>query len=188
MIGYVAKNTRDGKAGLDGFILSLAFTLGFSGVFATIGGLVGFIGGLLSMGSRFWLLVVGAVLVLAGMHYLRLIRFKIPMPVSLDVTKVKFGGVFGALVIGVLMGLAMSPCATPVIAIILTYTASMASPVFGIAMLFAYSLGHGVLLMIAGTSAGFILETKLLKERRQIIEYASGVLFIILGIYFLWSA
>jgi cytochrome c biogenesis protein CcdA len=63
-------------------------------------------------------------------------------------------GMWGAVVLGALIGTVMSPCATPALAAALAIAGSGAafgvSMAWGAALLLAYGLGHSVLLLIAG--------------------------------------
>jgi cytochrome c-type biogenesis protein len=67
-------------------------------------------------------------------------------------------GVPGALLLGALLGTVMSPCATPplVAALVLAGSGAItdASPWQGAALLSAYGLGHGALLLVAGALPG----------------------------------
>jgi len=189
VIGYVARNTEGSHAaGRQGFILSLLFVLGFSVTFAVIGAFASYLGGLLSLSNRTWYFIVGAVLILAGLHFMQVIRLQLALPVNFTADNIKFKGGFGAFLLGILLGLILSPCATPVVAVILTYVASKGSVFLGSALLFIYSLAHGLPLMAAGTSTGFISKTALLQQRRELIEIISGAIFIALGFYFIWLA
>ena len=189
IIGYVAKNTEGRPAaGREGFLLSVLFVLGFSTTFAIIGAFASYLGGLFSVTNRTWFFVVGAVMLLAGLNYLRVFNFQLSLPVKLTADSVKFKGGFGAFVLGILLGVILSPCATPVVAVILTYVASKGSIVLGAALLFTYSLAHGLPLLAAGTSAGFITKISFLQQRRELVEMISGAIFVALGLYFFWIA
>jgi len=52
---------------------------------------------------------------------------------------------------GIISGTVASPCLTPPVAILLTLVAKRGNPALGIAALFAFALGMGVLLMVIGT-------------------------------------
>ncbi len=189
VIGYVAKNTEGSKvAGREGLLLSLLFVLGFSSTFAIIGAFASYLGGLVSLTNRTWYFVVGAVLIFVGLHFMQIIKLRLALPVKLTANSVKFKGGLGAFILGILLGLILSPCATPVVAVILTYVASKGNLWLGSALLFTYSLAHGLPLMAAGTSTGFITKTSFLQKKRELVEAISGGVFILLGLYFFWLA
>lgn len=189
VIGYVAKNTEGSTAsGRQGLLLSILFVLGFSTTFAVIGAFASYLGGLFSIANRTWFFVVGAVMILAGLNFMRVLRFQLALPVKLTAESIRFKGGLGAFVLGIMLGIILSPCATPVVAVILTYVASKGNVFLGSALLFTYSLAHGLPLMAAGTSAGFITKTSFLQQRRELVEMMSGALFVALGLYFFWIA
>jgi len=55
-----------------------------------------------------------------------------------------FGGIFS------------SPCATPVLIVLLGIVARSGNVAWGILLLLLYSIGHSFLVLIAGTSIGFV--------------------------------
>lgn len=189
IMGYVAKNTQGSRSsGREGFILSLLFVLGFSSTFAIIGAFASYLGGLASLSNRTWYYIVGAVFIVFGLHFMRVLRLNLSLPVNLTADSIKFRGLPGSFILGILVGLILSPCATPVVAVILTYVASKGNAVLGGALLFTYSIAHGLPLMAAGTSTGFINKTALLQKHRNLVEIISGAIFVLLGLYFLSQA
>lgn len=189
LIGYVAKNSEGlPSSGRQGLTLSIFFVIGFSIMFAIIGAFISYLGGLFSIANHTWYYIVGAVMIVAGLSFMKILKLRLTPSVSLSANKIPFKGGFGALILGILLGTIPSPCAAPVVGIILTYVAAKGSTLLGAALLFTYSLGRGIPLMAAGTSTGFISKTQVLQRHRDTIEMASGALFVILGLYFLWSA
>lgn len=65
-------------------------------------------------------------------------------------------GYIGALTAGILGGVFSSPCATPVLVALLGIVAQSGNVAWGILLLLLYSIGHGVLVLVAGTSIGFV--------------------------------
>ena len=75
------------------------------------------------------------------------------------------------------------------LAAILTYVMSKEGAlVYGAALLFVYSLGRGVPIVLAGTFAGALKQMQSLGRWSTVIERASGVIIICVGLYFLWIA
>lgn len=71
---------------------------------------------------------------------------------------------FGVFTLGVLGGILSSPCATPIFGAIISIAASSDNIFLSISMLLLYSLGHSILMIIGGTSLGF-LEKIVLSEK-----------------------
>jgi cytochrome c-type biogenesis protein len=97
-------------------------------------------------------------------------------------------GIPGALALGLVSGLVASQCATPVLAAILTYVMAKGALLYGATLLFVYALGRGVPVVLAGTFTGVLKGFQKLGRWSEIIEKASGVIVIGVGLYFLWLA
>ena len=97
-------------------------------------------------------------------------------------------GLLGALALGLLFGLVSTPCAVPILAVLLAFAAEKGNVLFGGALLFIYALGHSVLILIAGTSMGAarrMIESKGLKKASRGLQKAAGVIIILVGAYLL---
>jgi cytochrome c-type biogenesis protein len=98
-------------------------------------------------------------------------------------------GLIGALILGALFGLVLSPCASPVLAVILTLAAVKGEVAYGSTLLFAYALGQGTLILVAGTFTGVIesyLQSKSAKVGAMIQKAAGGLIFFA-GCYILFQ-
>jgi cytochrome c-type biogenesis protein len=166
-----------------GFALSLLFVLGMASVYTGLGFVAGGIGSALKF-NRGWYYLAALVSLVMGAKLVGWLEFELPAPIRLR--RPEIGGLAGTLLLGIVYGLASSPCATPLLAVILTVSASQQSPVFGGALLFAYAFGHGSLLLVAGTATSFV--KRALARRPEVIEASGklgGALFLALGLYFL---
>lgn len=64
-------------------------------------------------------------------------------------------GISGACLLGAISGLVSIPCATPILVVVMAHVASSgASFVYGVILLLADALGHSVLILLVGSSAG----------------------------------
>lgn len=103
-------------------------------------------------------------------------------------TKRGYGGAFLA---GVLGGVFSSPCATPVLVVLLAFVAVQDSILWGVLLLLMYSIGHGVLTVVAGTSVGFA--QRLSQDKRYgrlgtVLNIVLGALVLLLGFYMFYLA
>ncbi|MCU0641563.1 MAG: cytochrome c biogenesis protein CcdA [Candidatus Margulisbacteria bacterium] len=182
IIGYVG-GYADGDVKKSA-LFSALFALGLAITFTVLGAIAALTGELLGAVGPYWKYVLAAVAVLVGLQLLGVITLNVP---TTGVARIKQRGLFGALFLGLLFGVASSPCATPILAVILAYVAANRHPGYGISLLFVYSLGYMVTIFAVGTFAG--TATALLRSagfRRAInwLQKASGLLFIAAGIYF----
>jgi cytochrome c biogenesis protein CcdA len=101
---------------------------------------------------------------------------------------VKKRGSLGAFLLGLLFGVVSTPCAVPILAVLLAFVAKKGNVIYGGFLLFVYALGHSALVLVAGTSVGAakgLLESKGLRRTHGIIQKIAGVLIIAIGLYFL---
>ena len=88
-----------------------------------------------------------------------------------------------ALLLGGLFGLIASPCATPILAVILSAAAAKGHPLAGGVLLFAYAVGHGLPLLVLGLFAGAASGLRRIGERMEQIQRASGWLLVAVAFY-----
>ncbi len=135
---------------------TLAFVLGLSLAFTGMGLAVGLAGTLFLPVGGFWqgLLIVLALLagfsLLTGRALPGIGGGQCAQPATLP-----WKGALGAFSSGALSGLVFAPCATPVMVGILALIGNQHDVLFGTLLMFLYSLGHGALLLAAGSSVGF---------------------------------
>jgi thiol:disulfide interchange protein DsbD len=90
------------------------------------------------------------------------------------------GSFITAFFLGAISGTVTSPCLTPALAVLLGYVAKIGNPITGFLMLFAFSLGMGMLLILVGTFSGML--HVLPSAGNWMIEVKKIFGFLILGI------
>lgn len=135
------------------FRYSLAFVLGLSLTFTAFGAAAGLLGTMFGTFGGGWYVVAGMVALVMGGEMMGL--YEIHLPIKRDF-KPKQGGIVGAFLLGLFFGVVSSPCATPVLVVILTYVATKGQILYGTGLLFTYALGHCLLMLLAGTFTGFV--------------------------------
>jgi cytochrome c-type biogenesis protein len=100
----------------------------------------------------------------------------------------ELSGFFGAFVLGVLFGLVASPCAVPILTLILALIASKGQVAYGTFLMFVYALGHGLPLVVLGVAASAVTNLGRLTKYSAIIQKVGGLLLIGVGIYLIWRA
>ena len=183
MIGYVAGQEKRSVA--RSFLLSLTFAFGLTIMFGLIWFGVWSASSLIS--AEYWKYVAAAVCFLMGLHLLGVLHLTIPTPAGLQPKK---KGFVGALLLGLLFGLISLPCAGPVLGALIVVT-PMYGAAFGIMLLVAYSLGHCGLVLVGGTSIGFVqrlADSKGWTAGTDILRRIAGVLIILVGLWALFFA
>ncbi|MDH4164111.1 MAG: cytochrome c biogenesis protein CcdA [Nitrospirota bacterium] len=182
IIGYVGGYSDGDKK--KAAIYSLVFILGLSITFTVLGAAASAMGAFLSFAGR-WL--YGGLALLAVVMGLQLMGIvDIPLPFQ-KTHQIKTRGLWGAFLLGLLTGTVSSPCATPVLAVILAYVSTQGDILYGGSLLFVYAVGHCALIFMAGLSVG--LTEQLVRSRgvRSFSLYAkrfSGAVLVATGSYF----
>ena len=100
-------------------------------------------------------------------------------------------GAWGAFLAGLLAGIFSAHCAAPVIVALLAIVIERGQILFGIILLLFFSVGHGILSVVAGTSVGLVQKiTASAKYERasRIIKIALGVIIMLVALWLLWEA
>lgn len=98
--------------------------------------------------------------------------------------KVSKRGYTGALLAGMMSGAVASHCSTPVMIALLAMAAKADRAVWGILLLFLFSLGHSILIVIAGTSYSMIeswMYHPKYKKVSGVLRTAMGVMILLIG-------
>ncbi|MDH4257638.1 MAG: cytochrome c biogenesis protein CcdA [Candidatus Aminicenantes bacterium] len=168
-------------------VFSLLFILGLSVTFTILGLISGLAGSMFGNVGSFWKYIVVGVCLVMGLHLLGLFKLNFSLPLSVNI---KRGGSFKAFFIGLLFGVVSSPCAVPILAVLLAFVASKGNVFYGAFLLFIYALGHSFLVLIAGTSMGAAkkaIESKGLRKANQALQKVAGVIIILVGVYFVFQ-
>jgi cytochrome c-type biogenesis protein len=170
------------------FRYSLTFILGLSLTFTAFGAAAGILGTMFGTLGGWWYVAAGAVAVVMGLQMVGL--YEIRLPIRRDY-KPKQGGIVGSFLLGLFFGVVSSPCATPVLVVLLTYVATKGQVLYGIALLFTYAVGHCLLMLFAGTFTGFIeafVKAKGISNFSSRARQVSGVIITLTGAWFIWEA
>lgn len=169
------------------FRYSLAFILGLSLTFTAFGAAAGLLGTMFGTLGGPWYLLAGIIALVMGGQLMGL--FEIRLPIKREF-RPKRGGLIGSFLLGLFFGVVSSPCATPVLVVLLTVVASKGQVMYGIALLFCYAIGHCLLMLLAGTFTGFV---EGFVKARGVVNFSlwakrvSGLVVALVGGWFVWQ-
>ncbi len=186
IIGYVGgvgeKNTK--KA----FAYSAMFSVGTAVTFVALGIIATSAGKLMGTSSSVWYMVLGVLMVLMALQTWEIFNF---IPSVNLISKSKKKGFIGAFLAGILGGIFSSPCSTPVLIALLAIVAGEGNLLWGVLLMLLYSIGHSALVMVAGTSIGFVQKinrsTKY-KTAAVVLKMVMGAAILLIGLYMFWLA
>ncbi|MFZ0052937.1 MAG: cytochrome c biogenesis protein CcdA [Desulfobaccales bacterium] len=181
VIGFVGGYAGGNKK--QAFFYSLTFVVGLALIMSVLGAMAALMGTLFGQVGAYWYFVVAVILMLMGLQLSGIINLKLGGNAQRFLPQRT--GLWGALILGMLFGLVLAPCATPVLAVILTLAAVKGEVAYGSSLLFAYALGQGTLVILAGTFTG-VIESFLQSRGAKfgtIMQQVAGFLIFFVGAY-----
>lgn len=168
------------------FIHSLLFVGGFSLIFILLGASASFLGQFFKHYDVWIARIGGLVIILFGLHLTGIFRLNALMREKRVHLNDKPAGYLGSLGVGMAFGAGWTPCIGPILGAILTYGFSQDTMWAGVGLLAMYSLGLAVPFLIASLALDWFLQTfKRFRHWIPIVEKASGILLILLGLLLL---
>lgn len=173
-----------------GFVLSLFYVLGIALTFSFLGIIAAKTGSLFGVYSQHPAvnIVLAIVFFVMGLSLLGAFVLQMPPVLASKLRGQRRNGYFGVLVMGILAGLVVSPCVSPLLVVILTWVAKTGNMALGFGLLFSFALGMGVLFVVIGTFAGFLKNLPKTGRWTNYIEKGFGIILIALSVYFAFGS
>ena len=188
IVGFIDKQGR--MSTRRAFAISTLFAVGILITIAAVGAVTAAAGRMRGDVGPYGNYFVAAIFFLVGLHLLDVI----PMPWSgPGQVGVKRKGLLAAFILGLVFGIAIGPCTFAYMAPMLGVTFKVASNslLYGIALLVAYGIGHCAVIVIAGTSTGWVqryLNWNETSKGTVILKRICGGLVIAGGLYLIYIA
>jgi thiol:disulfide interchange protein DsbD len=181
---------RSGESRLKGLSLSIFYVIGMAATYSALGAFAALTGKLFGSASTnpILYLIVANIFIFLGLSMLDVFTLPIPSFFTSRQPGKKSGGYLGAFLVGLLAGTVAAPCTAPVLGVVLTFVAAKQSVLYGITLLFIFSIGLGTLLIIVGTFAGLMSSLPKTGTWSVVIKKFFGWLMIGVGEYFLITA
>lgn len=181
---------RSGGSRSKGFFLSLVYVLGMAVAYTAIGGFAALTGRLFGqIQSNPWVhVVVANIVILLGLSMLDVFEIPVPPILSRLPSKTRGQGYWGSFFVGLTSGFILGPCSAPVLCVILGYVAAQQSVVYGMSLLFVFSLGMGTLLILLGTFTGLLASLPRAGAWMVRVKHLFGWLMLLIGEYLLVTA
>jgi cytochrome c-type biogenesis protein len=165
-------------------IHGIAFVVGFSLVFISLGVAFSFLSQFFYDSRALLAQVGGVVVILMGLHmtgllHIPLLEYDLRRQSRLRVG----GGLISSFLMGIFFSAGWSPCVGPTLSLILTLAVDNANIGQGILLLSFYSLGMGIPFLIAAVGIDWV--TNVLKKHHRAMQTAQvvmGVILILVGI------
>ncbi len=185
IMAYVGAQIGDKRRG---FWLSLSFSFGSATTFMLLGVVAASIGGLFGTAQSAFFYLAALVCIIMGLKLLKVISFEMTWFAGLQARYKARPGIAGAFMLGMVLGLASSQCATPILAVILSLVMLKGNIAYGALLLFVYALGRGLPVVVAGTFTSVFTRMPSIMRWAERLEMVSGMVLLALGCYFVWTA
>jgi cytochrome c-type biogenesis protein len=171
--------------GVTGLILrnSVAFVIGFSVVFITLGASATAVGKFLLSKRTTFDIVAGIIIVIFGLHLTGLIKIPFLYREARMNTITPKRGVAGSFILGFAFAFGWTPCIGPILTGILAMAAIKDTVFQGMFLLATYSAGLAIPFLLTAFGVGkFIKFYGRFRKHMQAVEVVSGVLLICIGV------
>lgn len=180
IIGYIGGYSEEKP--LKTLVQMLVFILGSGIIFAIIGGICAFTGKVF-VGNPYFALIVASVIMIMGLKILGVIDFELPVIIK-KIPKNKFNNDFlYPLILGMVFAIIGTPCSTPILASIMAFASISANIGNAVIMLFLFSIGQGLILVLAGFLTSKIKSNENFYKISDGIMKFSGILLILVAVY-----
>tara|TARA_Y100000590_G_scaffold118842_1_gene136028 strand:- start:349 stop:1056 length:708 start_codon:yes stop_codon:yes gene_type:complete len=163
----------------------ILFTFGFSIIFIFFGAAATFVGQLLLQNSYELRILSGFLIIIFALHIMGVINLKF-LNYEKRIQTDKKQGIFAPILIGMAFAFGWTPCIGPILGSILILASTTESISKGILLLILYSLGLAIPFILSGyLIQKFMLISKNLKQKMNLINKLGGVLLLMTGILIL---
>ena len=176
VIGYIGgySNNKTSKIGIQ----LLSFIIGSALVFTCIGVVCALTGRVfISIAGDYFMLVVASLLLVMGLNLLGVIEIQLPSIINKIPQSNNNSSILYPMLLGATFALAGTPCSTPILAGIMSVATVSSTIGLAILMLFLFSLGQGLILVIAGLFTSIIKGfDKVIGVSELLLKFSGGVL------------
>lgn len=161
---------------------ALGFVAGFTIIFVALGALAGTVGGFLREYRVIVNIVSGLLVILFGLSFLGLFELKFFKGMKKNINPEKMGFLH-ALFFGMVFSIGWTPCVGAFLGTALMLAAQQAHVVEGMLMLFLYSLGLAIPLILSALLIDYLKNAfNWIKKHYNVINTVSGILLILIGV------
>ncbi|MFA4854901.1 MAG: cytochrome c biogenesis protein CcdA [Candidatus Omnitrophota bacterium] len=185
-VGYIVGNAQDSKT--KGFFLSLFYVTGIALTYSFLGILAVLTGSIFGKfnSSPLVNLIAGILILIFGLSMFNVFNFNLTLNLKPHLRE--RGNYFSALLLGLVSGLMVSPCLTPILGSILAYLSTKKNIFYGGFLLFSFSYGMGLIFIILGTFGAGISGLPGSGKWMVIVKKFCAAIMVLAGAYFIFTA
>jgi cytochrome c-type biogenesis protein len=165
------------------FSNSVAFVVGFSTVFVSLGASATWVGNFLATRRRVFEIVAGIIIIIFGLHLTGLVKIPFLYRDKRIETGAPKRGLLGSFILGFAFAFGWTPCIGPILTGILAIAATRDTVYAGMFLLAVYSAGLAIPFLLTGLGLSqFLKFYGRFRKYLQAVEVASGVLLVGIGV------
>ena len=186
IIGYVGGYSKESPAKT--FLQMLFFVFGTAIVFSVIGIICAVTGKVfISFAGCYFGIFLAGIIMVMGRKLIGVLDFELPVLIK-EMPKNDGTNTFlYPIILGGIFALAGTPCSTPILAGIMAFASLSASITQAILMLFLFSLGQGLILILAGFLTSHLKNWKGFYKLSDALLKISGGLLVLSAIYIFYK-
>ena len=186
IIGYVGGYSE--AKPLKTLVQMIFFVLGTSIVVSLIGIICAITGKVfVSFAGGYFGIVLAGIMLVMGLKLVGFLDFELPVIVKEMPKSDAHNTYIYPVLLGAVFALAGTPCSTPILAGIMAFASLSANIVDAILMLFLFSLGQGLILILAGFITSHIKNMKNFYKISDLLLKLSGVLLMFAAIFIFYK-
>lgn len=184
--GYIVGNAQNSRS--RGLFLSLFYVTGMAITYSFLGILAVLTGSIFGKFSSSPLvnLICGILIFIFGLFMFDLLHFNFTS--NLKPPIYKKAGFVPALLLGLVSGLMITPCLTPILGAILAYLSTKNNIFYGGFLLFSFSYGMGLIFIFIGTFGTGIIGLPKSGKWMVVIKKVCASIIVLAGLYFIITA
>lgn len=177
--GYVGGIEKE-KNNFYTFIKLLFFVFGLSTILTVIGIFCAVTGKVFTaLGGNYWIIFIASLIMVFGLNLLGIVEIPVPnfvkrMPKSKGRSLIVY-----PFILGFLFALAATPCSTPILASIMSFAALSKNTFYAALLLFLFSLGQGLIIILTGIFTSFVKNIKGINKYGSILMKFCGILLVL---------
>ncbi len=186
-VGYIIGNAQNSKS--QALLLSLFYVTSMAVTYSFLGILAVLTGSIFGKFSSIPLvnLISGIFIFIFGLFMFDLFGFNLSFK-NLKLPVFKKFNFAAALLLGLVSGLMISPCLTPILGAILAYLSTTKNIFYGGFLLLSFSYGMGLIFILAGTLGVSFIKLPKPGKWMVVIKKVCAAIIVLAGLYFIFSA
>ena len=182
VVSYIGSSSE--KRTSKNIIQIVFFILGLSVCLTAIGIVCALTGQIFDASKRvYFVLALTSLISIFGLNLVGLLEINFPVLVKKFPQSEKHNFITYPLILGMVFALAASPCSTPILAGIMAAASMSANIFYAALMLFLFSLGQGMIILVAGLFTSVLKNLSSFAKYTDLLTKLSGIILILFALF-----